>query len=97
MKSLAEQLKPTSEHSAVQKPKKAPRYLPLKEALSKKLPENAPERGPTESAENACSGKLETVEEDGFVKKIIYRCSCGETVEIDCQYHSESGLGTTDA
>jgi hypothetical protein len=30
--------------------------------------------------------KVETVEEEGVVKKIVVRCSCGEVTEIDCRY-----------
>jgi hypothetical protein len=30
--------------------------------------------------------KIETVEVDGVVQKIIVTCSCGETIEVHCGY-----------
>jgi len=30
--------------------------------------------------------KIETVEVDGVVQKIVVTCSCGETIEVHCGY-----------
>lgn len=39
-------------------------------------------------AHGGAEAKVETVVEEGVVKKIIVRCSCGERIEIDCQYEA---------
>lgn len=36
--------------------------------------------------QSSCEPSVQTVEEDGVVKRIIVTCSCGAVTEIDCQY-----------
>ena len=42
--------------------------------------------GEDEEVHETKGAKLETVVEEGVVKKIIVRCTCGEVIEIDCDY-----------
>jgi hypothetical protein len=53
------------------------------------LQNQARQQGHGKAAANTpagCSQKVQTVEEDGVVKKIIVTCSCGEVTEIHCDY-----------
>ncbi len=48
---------------------------------------------PAESEDNLeaehTSSVVEYVEEEGVVKKIVVKCSCGKVTEIDCVYDAE--------
>jgi len=37
-------------------------------------------------ASKRCKKKVEVIEEEGIVKRIRIRCSCGEITELDCDY-----------
>ena len=38
------------------------------------------------SKQPACEKKIEVISDQGVVKLIRVRCSCGEITEIDCEY-----------
>jgi hypothetical protein len=44
----------------------------------------------SESPAQSTGPEVETVMEEGVVKKIIVRCSCGAITEIDCRYDAPS-------
>ncbi|MFP4260206.1 MAG: hypothetical protein ACLFS1_03915 [Opitutales bacterium] len=48
--------------------------------------ENKKKTEPGYSAESECSKKIEVVSDEGVVKVIRVRCSCGEVTEIECEY-----------
>ncbi len=58
-------------------------FQPLGQALKQSVDSEG--KGSFELAEGH-EKKVETVEEEGVVKKIVVRCSCGEVMEIDCRY-----------
>lgn len=43
-----------------------------------------------ESSHQSGVPEVETIVEEGVVKKIIVRCSCGAVTEIDCRYDAPS-------
>lgn len=61
-------------------------FTPLLSPDSLKNEEKSSGESVAGSSSDACEKDVELVVEQGVVKKIRVRCSCGEITEINCRY-----------
>ena len=76
----------TAEKSAVKGSAKPTGFQKLESVLKRKESGNPNHHKPAPGGQQGHQTRVETIEEDGFVVKIIVRCQCGEVTEIDCGY-----------
>lgn len=64
---------------------------PLATAAAAAARVQAPSSGDASTPEAPCapSPRVEAVREGGKVVRLIVSCSCGERIEVDCQYPAE--------
>lgn len=64
-------------------------FIPFTKAFQDIEGKNIRHDDPDSSVREHAASKVEYIEHQGVVNKIIVTCGCGEVTEIDCFYKSE--------
>lgn len=88
---MASEMKPLVQKNAAAKPTaggsaKTAGFTRLTAVIQEKSRQSAARNGAANGHAKGCEPRVEVVEEDGVVKRIKVTCSCGEVIELDCDY-----------